>query len=109
MDNSVSKEIESVFMDSEFENFVVHEDGKENEGEKEVLVSEESDRNFQEIENKNFVSMENDYDLCHDNMMIDEEKEEEKELGNVQEDGCEIDENETEHSVFMENDANEDV
>ncbi|CAJ2647953.1 unnamed protein product [Trifolium pratense] len=108
MDNSVSKEIESAFMDSEFENFVVHEDGKENEGEKEVLVSEESNRNFQEIKNKNFVSMENDYGICHDNMMIDEEKEEEKEFGNVQEDGCEIDENETEHSVFMENNANED-
>ncbi|PNX56723.1 hypothetical protein L195_g050027, partial [Trifolium pratense] len=116
MDNSVPKEIESVFLDSEFENFVVHEDCKENGGEKEVFVSKESESNFQEIENKNFVSMENGYDLYNGSMKIDEDKEEEKELGddileidsNVQEDGCKIDENETEHSVFAENDANED-
>ncbi|WJX57215.1 hypothetical protein P8452_42798 [Trifolium repens] len=112
MDNSVSKEIESVFMDSEFENFVVHEDGKENGEDNEVFVSKESDPNFQEVENKKFVSMEN----CYDNIEIDEEKEEEKDIvddileidSNVHEDGCEIDENETEHSVFMEIDANED-
>ncbi|GAU46525.1 hypothetical protein TSUD_402550 [Trifolium subterraneum] len=117
MDNSVSNEIESVFLDSEFENFVVHEYGKENGGEKEVFVSKESESNFREIENKNFVSMENGYYLCDDSMKVDEEKEEEKEIegddileieSNVREDGCEIDENETEYSVFIENDTNED-
>jgi hypothetical protein len=56
--------------------------------------------------------MENSYD----DIKKDEEKEEEKDIvddileidSNVHEDGCEIDENETEHSVFMEIDANED-
>lgn len=115
-DNSVLKEIEDgigrieseiedeVFMETESSNFVVHENGEENGGEDEGVVSMESGSFDHEIE----------HDLHHDYMKKEEAKEEEKkeEIGrdslveidyDAHENVRKIDEVESEDSVFMEN------
>lgn len=89
------EEDESVFMESDSTNFVVHEDGKENVREVEGFGHGDGEK-INEDETRCSVSMKNNSDVHHDNM----KKEEEREIGELV---LEIDGNETENSVFMEN------
>lgn len=110
----VECEIHEEVIDKEKKDESVEEDGgKENEGVSERFVSFENDPNVHEIETKSFVCLGNGYDLCHDDMKI-EEKEEEiiehaivENNSNVHEDEGKFDGIETVYSVFNEN-VNED-
>lgn len=106
----VECEIHEEGIDKEKKDESVQEDGgKENEGVSERFVSMENDPNVHEIETKSFVSLENGYDLFHDNMKIEEKEEEIREHvivennSNFHEDEGKFDGTETEYSVFMEN------